>query len=465
MSIRLPVSPQERKAAEALYTKMSAGFAVTLERGKPRLPLYRRVFARLSLRQRLWTLVVFMITWVASAWALAWRQQEFAAGGVTAAAVLLSLVFAAALDRRLRRGLRNVQAMAGALAKLDLQEDRDDDHQDELRDLIDTLKVIRARFYETVITLRQTDRRLGEEIGEEKARARRTLETAMEQAEVAQNMTESTRRLALTLEEITEHAAHASARVTEILATTRAVTQTVQEGTQQTQTVSSHLQHLASACDSLQASMDEMHHRIGSIHTLAEQTNLLALNAAIEAARAGEQGKGFAVVADEVRKLAESSAKASTSIEAMIKGMELEVQKTLELMQLGLRSVEDAVQSTQASVEEIRGVERRIEEIEHASHAISDRVEGLAHAMEEETITIDQMAKMAEGLEQLARQGEQAVVTLESTAQGMGMMLGQFCLATRSVPEPSKCLAQDNFIDAQRDALFIRRDTMRELIA
>ena len=182
----------------------------------------------------------------------------------------------------------------------------------------------------------------------------------------------------------------------------------------------------AQSIGKLAQSADEIGAIIKVIDDIADQTNLLALNAAIEAARAGEQGRGFAVVADEVRKLAERTGKATGEITQMIKGIQQETVEAVQSMQTGI----DEVDRGRQLADKAGG---SLNEIVVMSQRVMDMIQQIATAAEEQSSAAEQISKNIEHISSVTRetasgaqQSAAAAEELNRQAEALKTIVGQF---------------------------------------
>ena len=202
----------------------------------------------------------------------------------------------------------------------------------------------------------------------------------------------------------------------------------VQETLEVMQNIAERVQESARTVESLGARSDQIGAIVGTIEDIADQTNLLALNAAIEAARAGEQGRGFAVVADEVRALADRTTRATKEIGGMIKAIQGETAGAVGSMENGVREVEKGMESSRKSGEALRQIVDAISEVTMQVHQIATAAEEQTAVTGEISSNIHQITDVVHDTARGAHDTAAAASQLSSLALELQRMVGRFRL-------------------------------------
>ena len=190
--------------------------------------------------------------------------------------------------------------------------------------------------------------------------------------------------------------------------------------------IAEQVQESARAIGELGKKSEQIGQIIGVINDIAEQTNLLALNAAIEAARAGEHGKGFAVVADEVRKLAERTTTATEQVSASIREIQTETSTAVSQIESGSKRVSTGVALANSAGESLHAIVDGSKNVNGMITAIAAAAEQQSSASEEIARSMESISAVTKESTQGAEQAAQAATQLSQQAEKLQAMVAKF---------------------------------------
>jgi len=338
-----------------------------------------------------------------------YREQSLRALTLTATAfgllVLLALYTLVCLQASIRASTARITAMAQALRDGDLRCEARTHGQDELALIGTALNEAVAQLRDSLQGVNQQSANLGGTVQTLADQAQQSLRSVEDQQSQVSQIATAATEMAATAQAVAESCEQAS----QDAAQTRQVAE--QSNQRSVQTTASMRQltlrmgETSAALGQLREQAQQIDRVVDVIKGIAEQTNLLALNAAIEAARAGEQGRGFAVVADEVRSLSQRTQESTREISATVEALQRVVLQSVELM-------DAACSQADSDVGAVTELGDHLGEIAGAVQRVSDMIVQIATAVEQQAATAEDVSGNIQRVDQAALsllEGAQAV--------------------------------------------------------
>ncbi|MDD0976069.1 methyl-accepting chemotaxis protein [Pseudomonas sp. TNT2022 ID681] len=304
----------------------------------------------------------------------------------TLLALLFGVLAAVIITRQITRPLRETLAVVEKIAAGDLTHELRVTRRDEMGALQQGIQRMGATLRELISGIRDGVTQIASAAEELSAVTEETSAGVNSQKVETDQVATAMHEMAATVQEVARNAEHASEAATDADGQARAGDQVVAQAIAQIERLAVEVKRSTEAMDQLQKESQKIGSVMDVIKSVAEQTNLLALNAAIEAARAGEAGRGFAVVADEVRGLAQRTQKSTEEIEVLVAGLQSGTQQVANVM-LGSRALTDS------SVELTRKAGSSLENITRVVSNIQSMNQQIAAAAEQQSAVAEQISR------------------------------------------------------------------------
>ncbi len=396
----------------------------------------------------------------------AYRASRAWVVGILVACVGLGLLMAFSITKAIVGPVKKTVEVLESLAKGDLTQQLSLETKDEMGDMARSLNQAMSAMHSTVVSIEQNAQALATASEEISSAATQTASGADSQQQQATQVATAMQEMSATVLQVSENSNKAADAARGAADTARAGGQIVEEALASMRSIADSVGNTAKKIEELGKSSKQIGEIVGVINDIADQTNLLALNAAIEAARAGEQGRGFAVVADEVRKLAERTTKATKEIAQMIQNIQAETEHAVETMEQGTKQVEKGVETTSKAGSSLHEIIKSSEQVGEMITHIATAATEQSSATEQVNGNVEQIAKITRESAAGAQQSAKACQELSGLAMDLQALVSKFKVAKEdgASKQPRTAPRRRSMRESYRESAYAHKANGHDLV-
>ncbi|VVN91977.1 Methyl-accepting chemotaxis protein McpP [Pseudomonas fluorescens] len=351
-------------------------------------------------------------------------KASFIGLGIALIMTLLVTLIARSIVRPLQEA---VQAMANiASGESDLTRSLDTHGQDEVTQLAHHFNGFTAKLREVICQLQVSASALGQSSADLGSNAAQAQERSQQQSLQMELVATAINEVTYGVHDVAKNAEHAASEMRDAEAQARQGQVNIDGSLQQIDQLSSTIDQAVEVIRTLATESNQIGGVLEVIRSIAEQTNLLALNAAIEAARAGEQGRGFAVVADEVRLLAQRTQKSTAEIQSMIERLQSHSEAAVKVISDSSRASQLTIEQAGLAGASLSAIGQALRNLNGLNASIASATLQQAHVVEDINQNVTQAAGLSQSTALAAEQSSVASLHLKQLSEQLNGLLKQF---------------------------------------
>ncbi|MFC4699213.1 methyl-accepting chemotaxis protein [Glaciecola siphonariae] len=340
--------------------------------------------------------------------------------------IVATIVLAFIATRSIAKPLAYVNEKLRILSGGDLTQSLRQDGQDEFSELAKSVNQLIAGLRDLIGSIREKEQALNTAMLKSVEMGDRSLAQVAQQQGQIDTTSDNTRQVKDTSQSNLQQIQAADSQIESAIEQSETVVSLVEASRRQVNEQAQQAAHSVEIVNRLGENSNKIGSILDVIKTIAEQTNLLALNAAIEAARAGEQGRGFAVVADEVRTLATRTHDSTEEIEMMIGTLQQDSQRAVEAMNKGSEQVQKGVEITDQVTSQVQTIKQLIQGLADFNQQIVQDTHKQDGLLDDVVSRLNTIVELSRESEQSTRASNEATHEIELHMEGLSAAVKQF---------------------------------------